>query len=64
MDINKIANEIDIGLILAEAATDIIYHGIKVDSDKGTIDIYYSPIKAVNNVIVTLTTGNKLRALS
>lgn len=64
MDINTIASEIDIGLTLAEAAGTLDRHEIKVDSEKGTIDICYIPIMPLDHVTITLTTGSKIRAHS
>jgi hypothetical protein len=64
MDINKIASEIDIGLILAETTGTLARHVIKVDQDRGTIDIWYTPIKPLDHVKITLTVGSKICAFS
>jgi hypothetical protein len=62
MNINKMASMLDIGFILAEASGDLTSHAIRVDSEKGTIDIYYVPIMPIKKIKVTLSTGKVVKS--
>jgi hypothetical protein len=48
--IHKIASQIDIGFILAEATGDILNHTIVVDEKNSVIDIYCIPKNSLKKI--------------
>ncbi len=60
MDIKQIASSIDIGLTLSTISekSDIVYHGLKFDETKGTIDVFCTKTKHIKKIKMTFTLGS------